>query len=133
MPFFHKLEKNANKNVHLFKDGLKPGMLYFHMMLLILWIAVSTVTRCIYGYIKMSVKGTLKCKKPLKCQQEGKATHSSILAWRIPWTICSLWGCKESDMIERLARQSWLDLLKCLNSLIQESHSENVFSRENRK
>ena len=30
----------------------------------------------------------------------GKATHSSILAWRIPWTI---WGRKKSDMTERLS------------------------------
>ena len=29
--------------------------------------------------------------------EKGKATHSSILAWRIPWTIC-----KESDRPERL-------------------------------
>ena len=29
---------------------------------------------------------------PLK---KGKATHSSILAWRIPWTIYSPWGHKE--------------------------------------
>ena len=30
--------------------------------------------------------------------ETGKATHySSILAWRIPW------GCKESDMTERLS------------------------------
>ena len=33
------------------------------------------------------------------------ATHSSILAWRIPWTEepCGLcpWGCKESDMTEQ--------------------------------
>ena len=32
------------------------------------------------------------------------ATHSSIPAWRIPWTEepagCSSWGCKESDMTE---------------------------------
>ena len=32
------------------------------------------------------------------------ATHSSILAWRIPWTEepggYSPWGCKESDMTE---------------------------------
>ena len=34
--------------------------------------------------------------------EKGKATHSSILAWRIPWTICSPWGCKESDMTEPL-------------------------------
>ena len=33
------------------------------------------------------------------------ANHSSILAWRIPWTEelgCSFWGHKESDMTEQL-------------------------------
>ena len=37
------------------------------------------------------------------------ATHSSILAWRIPWTVepgrlqgYSPWGCKELDMMEQL-------------------------------
>ena len=32
------------------------------------------------------------------------ATHSSILAWRIPWTEepGRPWGCKESDTTERL-------------------------------
>ena len=39
--------------------------------------------------------------------EEGMATHSSILAWRIPWTeepgrLYSPWGCKELDMTERL-------------------------------
>ena len=39
--------------------------------------------------------------------EKGMATHSSILAWRIPWTeesgsLYSPWGCKESDMAERL-------------------------------
>ena len=38
--------------------------------------------------------------------EEGKATHSRILAWRIPWTEkpvrLSLRGLKESDMTERL-------------------------------
>ena len=36
--------------------------------------------------------------------EEGIATHSSTLAWRIPWTRnlvgYSLWGHKESDMTE---------------------------------
>ena len=32
--------------------------------------------------------------------EKGKATHSRILAWRIPWT--SPWGHKELDMTERL-------------------------------
>ena len=36
--------------------------------------------------------------------EEGMATHSSLLAWRIPWTeesggLQSI-GCKESDMTE---------------------------------
>ena len=35
--------------------------------------------------------------------EKGIATHTSILAWEIPWTErslvgYSLWGCKESDM-----------------------------------
>ena len=37
--------------------------------------------------------------------EEGMATHSSILAWRIPvdrgaWWGCCPWGHKESDMTE---------------------------------
>ena len=36
--------------------------------------------------------------------EEGMATPSSLLAWRIPWTEesggYSPWGCTESDMIE---------------------------------
>jgi len=36
--------------------------------------------------------------------EEGMATHSIILAWRIPWTESlvgySPWGCKESDLTE---------------------------------
>ena len=34
--------------------------------------------------------------------EKGKATHSSILAWRIPWTVYP-WGRKEWDMTERLS------------------------------
>ena len=37
--------------------------------------------------------------------EKGMATHSSILAWRIPWTekpggLYSLWGHKELDTTE---------------------------------
>ena len=38
--------------------------------------------------------------------EKGMATHSSILAWEIPWTEemggYSPWGHKESDTTERL-------------------------------
>jgi len=55
---------------------------------------------------------SLGWEDPLK---KGKATHSSTLAWRIPWTVYSPWGHKESDTTERLslslsevARIPWL-------------------------
>ena len=38
--------------------------------------------------------------------EKGMTTHSSILAWRIPWIEelvgYSPWGCIESDMTEQL-------------------------------
>ena len=39
-------------------------------------------------------------------QEEGMATHSSILAWKIQWTeepgrLYSPWTCKESNTTER--------------------------------
>ena len=41
--------------------------------------------------------------------EEEMATHSNILAWRIPWQRSlvgySPWGCKESDTAERLNTQ----------------------------
>ena len=41
--------------------------------------------------------------------EEGKATHSSILAWRTPWTelyeLYGPWGRKESDTTECLSLQ----------------------------
>ena len=43
------------------------------------------------------------------------ATHSSILAWRIPWTSLvgyNPWDCKESDMTERLSTHTTGKLLK---------------------
>ena len=42
--------------------------------------------------------GSLGQEDPL---EEETATHSSILAWEIPWTEepgYSSWGCKELDM-----------------------------------
>ena len=39
-------------------------------------------------------------KDPL---EKGKATHSSVLAWRTPWTDYSPWGHKESDITEQLS------------------------------
>ena len=40
----------------------------------------------------------------VRSPEEGMATHSSILAWRIPWTEehggYSLWGHEELDTME---------------------------------
>ena len=52
--------------------------------------------------------------------EKGKATHSSILAWRIPWTVQCAWGCRESDTsecISLLHKLSQSCLLKSLYSL----------------
>ena len=52
------------------------------------------------GHIR-DMGSILSWEGPLK---EGIATHSSILAWRLPWTEdlmgYSPWGRKESDMTE---------------------------------
>ena len=39
---------------------------------------------------------SLGCEDPL---EKGKATHSSILAWRIPWIVYP-WDRQESDTTE---------------------------------
>ena len=39
--------------------------------------------------------------------EKGPATHSSILAWRIPWAVYSPWGRKQSDTTERLSLSLW--------------------------
>ena len=51
------------------------------------------------GDLEMGVR-SLGWEDPL---EEGTATHSSILAWRLPWTGYSPWGRKESDMTSDLA------------------------------
>ena len=48
--------------------------------------------------------------------EEGMATHSSILAWKIPWAedpggLQSM-GCKELDMIEQLSTN--IDIMKTM-------------------
>ena len=47
--------------------------------------------------IQETPAGSLDWEDPL---EKGKSTHSSILAWRIPWTVYSPWGHKELDMAE---------------------------------
>ena len=47
-------------------------------------------------------------------------THSSVLAWRIPWTeepgrLHSAWGRKELDMTERLSIAYHSNILSILN------------------
>ena len=50
---------------------------------------VSTVARFLQHLLALSLEKEM-------------ATHSSILAWKIPWTAepGSPWGCKESDTTE---------------------------------
>ena len=53
---------------------------------------------------------------------KGMTTHSTILAWRIPWmeepAVYNPWGCKEPDTTDRLTlsfifflrKNTWIDI-----------------------
>ena len=75
----------------------------FHFHFLYLWASpVAQMVKNLPAMQKTWVQ-SLGQKDPL---EKGMAIHSSILAWRIPWTEKSgglqSWGCKESDATERL-------------------------------
>ena len=62
---------------------------------------VKKILPPIAGDVRYNVR-SLSQEDPL---EEGMATHSSILAWRIPWTErsldgCSPWDHKDSDTAE---------------------------------
>ena len=60
--------------------------------------------------------------------QKGMATHSSILAWRIPWTEEPGWltksplGCKELDVTQQLTLHSLITSARSLASIFPPSH-----------
>ena len=54
--------------------------------------------------------------------EKGIATHSSILAWRIPWQrslegYCP-WGCKDPDMTKQLTQHHYITCENTPSSLI---------------
>ena len=68
---------------------------------------------------------SLDWEDPLDLEKE-KATHSSILAQRIPW-LYSPWGHKESGTTEPLSRSLWQEASVVRLSTIQQiynTHSE---------
>ena len=60
---------------------------------------------------------SLGCEDP---PEKGKATHSSVLVWRIPWTKVTVHGASESDIREWLALS--LYFLKVIWNLLLQSH-----------
>ena len=60
---------------------------------------------------------TLGQEDPL---EKGMATHSSILAWKIPWMGYSQWGHKELDMTKHARRASLIAQLVKNPPAIQE-------------
>ena len=66
--------------------------------------------------------------------EEGMATHSNILSWRIPMDRGAWWGCKESDTTQQLSTHT--GSMKRLNHLhestwkliTQRSHKGNLIS-----
>ena len=71
--------------------------------MLLRWLLVPQTVKNLPAIWETQVQ-SLVWEDPLK---KGMATHSSILAWRIPWTEepvgYSLWGCKELDMTEQIS------------------------------
>ena len=53
--------------------------------------------------------------------EKGMATHSSILAWKIPWMGYSQWGHKELDMTKHARRASLIAQLVKNPPAIQET------------
>ena len=63
--------------------------------------------------------------------EKGMATHSIILAWRIPWTeepcgLYSPWGCKEPDTTEQLTQKQ---IKEYKFSVIRKISSEDTIHR----
>ena len=104
--FLHTKQSSVGKESSC--DAGDPG--------LILWLGRSTGERIGYPlqYSWASLVAQLIKNPPMMwetwVQSQGweeplekrKATHSSILAWRIPW-LYSPWGHKQSDTTERLS------------------------------
>ena len=63
--------------------------------------------------------------------EKGMATHSSILAWRIPWAEepggYSPWGCRELDMTEQLTHTCDCFTMLCWFLLYNEGNQPNVY------
>ena len=77
------MEKNMKKNIYV--------------CMCIYW--ASLVTQLVKNLPAMweTWVRSLNQEDPL---EKGMAIHSSILAWRIPWTVQLPWGRKESGMTE---------------------------------
>ena len=74
------------------------------LFLLFLFQIMNSVQSCLniitYSALKEAIITNNLCY--LLCVKPGKAAHSSILAWRAPWTEAGHrpWGCKESNTSE---------------------------------
>ena len=59
------------------------------------------------------------------------ATHSSILAWRIPWTeepdTCSPWGHKELDTTEQSCLLATLPLSFWRSAIVQQFPFTSIY------
>ena len=60
--------------------------------------------------------------------ENATATHSSILAWRVPWTVQSR-GCKESNRTEQLSLSLW-ELLATARMVMALPHVISTFGAE---
>ena len=91
------------------EDLLSPSQENSHLLCLLHW-QVGSLSLVLGFPVAQLVKNppamwetwvwSLGWEAPL---EKGMATHSSILVWRIPGTVYSPWGRKESDTTEQLS------------------------------
>ena len=58
--------------------------------------------------------------------EKEKATYSTIITWRIPWTeVCVPWDCKELDMTEGLNNSN---IFICKDHFVKPTEVQEYFS-----
>ena len=94
-PYYHQTSELTTETC--------PSSEFLHYLLYVQYIASLCFPFGSAGKESVCHSGDLGCRDPL---EKEKATHSSILAWRIPWTICSMgtWNMSELQRV----RHAWV-------------------------
>ena len=85
-----------NPHIPSFHPSGSLGIVFPHCMFTLVVSLVAQTVKNLPAMQETRVR-SLGWKDPL---EKAMGTHSSILAWKVPWT--NIWDCKESDTTKRL-------------------------------